>query len=73
MIVVNKKQTMLIDGKLVTEASSLQLPPGVWPYFISVVDDAGEGFLFEQKDKGDWGSRYSSALGGDEELVVYND
>lgn len=46
MVVVNKKQVDLIDGKLVTEASDLELKPGEWPDFISVVDDNNVGFLF---------------------------
>ena len=48
MYIVNKKQVELIDGKLFTEASTLELKPGEWPDHIAVVDDAGQGYLFQR-------------------------
>lgn len=48
MVVVNKSLVSLSEktGSLLTEASTIGLGPGEWPDFISVVDDAGNGFLF---------------------------
>jgi len=48
--IVNKSQVSLDGNKLVAEASSIELSPGDWPDFISVVDDSGSGFLFQRGD-----------------------
>jgi len=47
MFIVNKSQVELIGPtELFGEASTMGLPVGQWPDFISVVDDKKEGFLF---------------------------
>ncbi len=48
MITVNKSQVILFEGKLIAEASTLELAPGEWPDFIAVVDDKNEGYLFQR-------------------------
>lgn len=46
MIIVNKSLLSLVNGQLVGEASTMGLKPGEWPTHISVVNDAGNGYLF---------------------------
>jgi hypothetical protein len=73
MLIINKKQTTLVDGNLVTEASMIGLAPGNWPNFIGVVNDAGEGYLFRRQDLPleDDGRVYVASRG--EHLLVFND
>lgn len=55
MICVNKEQTSLVPHPsgdkmmLAAEASTLGLKPGEWPDFISVINSAGEGLLFQRE------------------------
>ena len=72
---VTKDTVGLVEGKpeLVAEASELGLAPGVWPDFIAVVDDDGEGFLFERsymRAGGSWCYRTKDGLVS---LLVFND
>ena len=76
MVTVNKSQFSLNGKTLVTEASTIGLPPGEWPDFIAVVDDANTGFLFGPEKKNETygedltGVRYFSRVGSVELLVV---
>lgn len=87
MFVVMKSQVELSDNRrgMVAEASSLSLPPGVWPSLIAVVDAPRDvltdtivgGFLFLRGapivSQGEFGGyRYATKDGGTT-LIVYND
>jgi hypothetical protein len=77
MIIVNKSLVCLsVNGGLIAEASTLGLPPGEWPEFISVVDDSNSGFLFQLQGPDMRGAvlagyRYQSKAG--HRLLVLND
>lgn len=58
-----KADTMLIDGRLVAEASQIGLPPGNWPDFIAVLDEANNGFLFQLERVDDSLAVYSTRGG----------
>jgi hypothetical protein len=45
---VNRSHTVLMAGRLLTEASTIGLNPGEWPEFIAVVDDSEQGYLFRK-------------------------
>ena len=79
MLVINKSQVILSEGSLVAEASSIGLAPGEWPQFISVVNDANEGYIFQRQhmidvspDRRDFGG-YAYAGKRGEVLIVHND
>jgi hypothetical protein len=38
----------LEDGKMITEASTLGWPAGLWPDLVAVVNKAGEGNLYRK-------------------------
>ena len=73
MHITHKSNCSLSDeGTLCTEASTIGLTPGEWPQFISVVDDAGEGFIFgPPSHKSDCAYEYPSRTGV--RLLVVND
>jgi hypothetical protein len=76
MVIVNKAQVSLQGNKLVSEASSMGLRPGDWPYFIGVVDNSGAGFMFERSTEiihnGEFGGyNYRTRAGA--HLIVFND
>jgi hypothetical protein len=77
MHIVNKRQVMLIEGKLMAEASCLDLKPGEWPDFISVVDDNNEGYLFNKSRQmihgGMFGGYIYQTVNGGVILEVLND
>lgn len=75
--VVNKSQVSLEGNKLISEASDLNLAPGDWPDFISVVDDSGSGFLFQRADPFNHNEEFAGfnyySRGSNVQLVVFND
>lgn len=73
MFIVKKDAIDLINGKLVTEASTIGLPPGVWPDFVGVLNEQNDGFLFGpgRKPLPDGGYIYLSKSGL--ELHIIND
>lgn len=79
MYTAHKMQTDLVDdgttAHLVTEASSLEFPPGTWPQLVAVLDDDNEGFLFRKAEpiegSPEVGFNYRSRQGL--LLVVFND
>lgn len=80
MFTVHKRDVGLLEGQpeLITEASTLGLPPGNWPDFISVVDDSNSGFLFQKgnvirADGGDFGGFRYYTRDGRFALSVFND
>ena len=46
MLLLQKNNVTMCNGKLVTEASTAGLAPGEWPDFVAVVDERDSGFLF---------------------------
>jgi len=75
--VVNKSQVSLEGNKLVAEASSIELSPGDWSQFISVVDDSGSGYLFQRGAPFNHGDEFAGfnyySRRSNVELVVFND
>jgi hypothetical protein len=64
------------SDRLIAEASQLELPPGIWPGSIVLVDENDEGVQFThertQRD-GDGDVMYVIYRAGPTTLVVYND
>jgi len=79
VIIVNKDRVELVEGKpeLIGEASTLGLAPGEWPFHVGVVDDEGEGFLFEnpqpERVAGELVAQRYSTSDGRLTLTVLND
>jgi len=72
MLIATKDKFILTEsGTLCTEASTLELAPGEWPDFISVVDEEGEGFLFQKVHVDEMGGSYQTKGGA--LLMVWND
>jgi len=63
MLTIHKSLCSLDQNRLITEASTANLNPGEWPDFISVVDDAGVGYLF--------GAPRYVRPGGELQAVIY--
>lgn len=74
MHTVNKSQVDIVKGRpeLFAEASEIGLVPGEWPDFIAVLDDAGEGFLFQRIFRHEHSAKYRTA-DGRFALTVLND
>lgn len=74
--IVNKSQVMLDGTALVGEASTMNLAPGEWPEFVSVIDDQNEGFLFQRSCRMDFGGEFAGYVyltKGGAKLTVWND
>ena len=66
------------NNVLTTEASDAGLPPGVWPDFIAVLDDAQEGDLFmyssaRRAPDGDLIAAVYLSRASGAQLVIFND
>ena len=74
--IVNKSQVMLDGTALVGEASTMNLAPGEWPEFVSVIDDRNEGFLFQRSTRLDVNGEFMGFAyytKGGAKLTVWND
>lgn len=80
--VIRKSQVNMIEengkqAELVTEASTLGLPPGDWPMFLALLDEKDEGLLFirsepVEKNHPEFGYVYRTKTGA-VPLTVFND
>lgn len=79
MYIVEKSQVELFEGatnKLTSEASMMGFAPGVWPELVGVVDENGEGFMFQKGDVilhgEEFGGYYYYTKSG-LQLTIFND
>ncbi len=73
MLIIEKGQTVLVNGRTLTaEASDLEMPPGEWPDFIAVMDMQNKGFLFQKISVDEEMGRYTTE-DGSFELHIFND
>ncbi len=77
MIVVKKQDLGLEKDRtgrryLAGEAPTMGLAPGEWPEYISVVDDAREGFLFQRSTPVPGGGGFNYSTPGGLLLTVFS-